>query len=266
MTATTIADLKSRFERLDRPTQQDFIDLFDTLVSVLGENWPAVLPAASAANLTNLPYDDPLPALDGGRLTNVKPAVWYRFPVTPTWASTSSLLLEGDFADLLHEAVRLTVRYGNDSEQANTLVSATYSAATNLTTVVVGTLLYSTDVAALSTSVVPVWTEFPVVDFSTEGLNALELVRADAAGTALEGVPPGDLAVTDFSPGSATALQLLRVDELGEVIEGADPAVAVADLGQTISATYTQSEVQAISDKVDALLGALRTAGLLASA
>lgn len=41
-------------------------------------------------------------------------------------------------------------------------------------------------------------------------------------------------------------------------------ATAVADLNQTISATPTQAEVQAISDKVDELLAALRAAtGLL---
>lgn len=42
-------------------------------------------------------------------------------------------------------------------------------------------------------------------------------------------------------------------------------AAAVADLNQDISASYVEAEVQAISDKVDALLAALRTAGLLAS-
>lgn len=42
-------------------------------------------------------------------------------------------------------------------------------------------------------------------------------------------------------------------------------AAAVADLNQTISGSYSQSEVQAISDKVDALLAALRAANLLAT-
>lgn len=42
-------------------------------------------------------------------------------------------------------------------------------------------------------------------------------------------------------------------------------AAVVADLNQDISATYVEAEVQAISDKVDALLAALRAAGLLAS-
>lgn len=41
-------------------------------------------------------------------------------------------------------------------------------------------------------------------------------------------------------------------------------ASAVADLNQTISSTYSRSQVQAISDKVDALLAALRAANLLA--
>jgi len=38
---------------------------------------------------------------------------------------------------------------------------------------------------------------------------------------------------------------------------------AIADLNQTISGSYTQSEVQAISDKVDAILAALRAIGLI---
>lgn len=42
-------------------------------------------------------------------------------------------------------------------------------------------------------------------------------------------------------------------------------AAAVADLDQTISGTYSQSEVQAISDKVDALLAALRTSGAVSA-
>jgi acetolactate synthase small subunit len=37
---------------------------------------------------------------------------------------------------------------------------------------------------------------------------------------------------------------------------------AVADLNQDISASYVEAEVQAISDKVDAILAALRAAGL----
>ena len=45
----------------------------------------------------------------------------------------------------------------------------------------------------------------------------------------------------------------------------ATQGAAVANLGQTISVTYVQAEVQAISNKVDELLGALRTAGIIAT-
>lgn len=41
---------------------------------------------------------------------------------------------------------------------------------------------------------------------------------------------------------------------------------AVANLDQNISGTYVEAEVEAISDKVDALLASLRAAGLIASA
>ena len=40
---------------------------------------------------------------------------------------------------------------------------------------------------------------------------------------------------------------------------------AIADLGQDISATYVEAEVQAISDKVDLILAALRAHGLIAT-
>lgn len=40
-------------------------------------------------------------------------------------------------------------------------------------------------------------------------------------------------------------------------------AAALADLNQNISASYVEAEVQAISDKLDALLGRMRSAGVL---
>lgn len=50
-----------------------------------------------------------------------------------------------------------------------------------------------------------------------------------------------------------------RVRELEMKASGAAKQIAVvADLGQTISATYVQAEVQAITDKVDELLAQLR--------
>jgi len=52
-----------------------------------------------------------------------------------------------------------------------------------------------------------------------------------------------------------------------EIIRNAleDSIDTIADLDQDISADPTEAEVQAISDKVDVILGALRTLGILAS-
>ena len=49
-----------------------------------------------------------------------------------------------------------------------------------------------------------------------------------------------------------------------EVAQLRGPQAAETDLNQTISGSYTQSEVQDISDKVDALLQKLRDHGILA--
>ena len=64
---------------------------------------------------------------------------------------------------------------------------------------------------------------------------------------------------------TVVALKSLAKADLDEIddLVAALPMPAVADLDQNISATYVEAEVQAISDKVDALLAALRTAKLL---
>lgn len=45
----------------------------------------------------------------------------------------------------------------------------------------------------------------------------------------------------------------------------ATQGAAVPDLNQDVSAAYVEAEVQAISDKVDALLAALRAANIIAT-
>jgi hypothetical protein len=62
-------------------------------------------------------------------------------------------------------------------------------------------------------------------------------------------------------PRAASAANSAEMDTLAAAI----PVAAEADLNQTISDPPTQAEVQAISDKVDALLAKLRTAGVIAA-
>jgi len=59
---------------------------------------------------------------------------------------------------------------------------------------------------------------------------------------------------------SAAAKVIAKVSEAAVVEQE-----AIADLNQDISAAYVEAEVQAISDKVDAILVALRAAGVVAA-
>lgn len=102
---------------------------------------------------------------------------------------------------------------------------------------------------------------------------------AKAAGTYSQGAKLYWVAAdsnVSTSPGSGGANVLLGVaweTSSGTTIKakltfggkGAQAAV-VAALAQTISGSYQQAEVQAISTKVDAILTALKNAGLMASA
>ena len=74
------------------------------------------------------------------------------------------------------------------------------------------------------------------------------------------------VALKNLSTADLTEIEeaVASFDEL-RALADAIPMAAIADLDQTITDPPTQTEVQALSDKVDALLGALRTANLLES-
>ena len=55
------------------------------------------------------------------------------------------------------------------------------------------------------------------------------------------------------------------IDKTREILTANPMQAAIADLDQTISATPTQAEIQAISDKVDSILAALRSAKIISS-
>lgn len=71
------------------------------------------------------------------------------------------------------------------------------------------------------------------------------------------------MSVKDFSGSTAS-----YNTDLKSYIDGkltATQGAAVPDLNQDVSAAYVEAEVQAISDKVDALLAALRAANIIAT-
>jgi len=92
--------------------------------------------------------------------------------------------------------------------------------------------------------------------------NTIQLGLADIITQSFLGrttASTGDVEVLTTT--QATAL----LDDATTSLKGVvNEAAAVADLSQTISSPPTQAEVQAISDKIDELLGVMRTAGLLA--
>ena len=69
----------------------------------------------------------------------------------------------------------------------------------------------------------------------------------------------------EVTDAQVVALKSLSTADLNALDDLSLPMAAEADLDQDISAGYAEAEVQAISDKVDALLVKLRAAGLLSS-
>ncbi|PKM43250.1 MAG: hypothetical protein CVV05_15500 [Gammaproteobacteria bacterium HGW-Gammaproteobacteria-1] len=112
---TTLAELKKRFERGDTPTGQDFADLIDAFLAADHSNWPEVLPASSAKNLTDVTLPDPLPPVDGSRLLNITPSLYYRPEEQPGYASPTALVAMGDQRDtyLPYMRLRLTLESGD---------------------------------------------------------------------------------------------------------------------------------------------------------
>lgn len=100
----------------------------------------------------------------------------------------------------------------------------------------------------------------------------VEASAAIARGAAVMPVVTGQKVVTATASKTILGLALDKAAADGDLIRvilaetGSRfifPAAAVANLNQTISATYSQAEVQAISTKVDALLASLRLSGVL---
>ncbi len=105
MTVRAISELKLLFEKGDKPTAQDFVDLIDSFLHAQGGNFPNPLPAVSGKQLTNIgdALPNPLPARDGSLLTGIAPSEYNVLPgnPTPAYASATSFVLTGDFTGSL---------------------------------------------------------------------------------------------------------------------------------------------------------------------
>lgn len=180
----TATELKAYFEAGKRPTQSNFVDLIDSMYLTNDDNWPAILPASDASNLTNIPIPDPLPAVDGGALTGIVVDEWKDVPTSCTYATATSFVFNGDqtssFATNIR--VRLLIDAAYEYSQVN---SFSYSSGTNTTAVnIVDTMSSS----GLTDCDVSVFTPFP------NGAISMSMV-GDASNLTFS--PVGSIAASD---------------------------------------------------------------------
>ncbi len=135
MAVQTKAYLKTLFEKGDRPTAQDFIDLIDSLMHVDGGDLPDPLPAISAENLSNIPIPDPLPAVSGEQLTGITPTEWEDAPAPVSKMDDTHFVLADDRTAiyLVGRAVKID-RNGADPYYSH-VVGATYDGGSGYTIV-----------------------------------------------------------------------------------------------------------------------------------
>ena len=140
MTVQSVDYLKALFERGDKPSNQDFIDLIDSFVHQLGGNMPNPLPAVSAENLTNIPLPDPLPALSGENLINVQPSQWHKNGDTPGIKTSVSFVVEGDVRNSYPNDLNLRLLRSPVGEYITRVVSTSYGIGLSLNVAAGGTL------------------------------------------------------------------------------------------------------------------------------
>lgn len=222
MTVRTIAELKAKFEAGAVPTQQDFWDWLETMVTI--ETWPAVLPASSAANLTNIPIPDPLPAVSGEFLTNINRSDWVAIEAPPTYVTSTSFTVDGDFTGPSYFVVgrRIRIHLNPSGYYFGTVTDAVYAAGPNTTTVTVDNAIPTSALAAVDVNL------FVDSDIVITSLNpgtgaALAVYRKNAGGTNVE---PWTIPVASQGEPS-----LLEVATDAEVQLGTDTGRAVTPAG-----------------------------------
>lgn len=125
MAVLSAADLKRKFENGDMPTAQDFADLIDSFILANQDNWPKVLPASSAQNLTNIPASD---------ATTINVGEFNALEGTPQYVSSTSFLMAGNVLLQFPEQRRIRI-VSTLATDTLTVVSSSYNSGTDKTTV-----------------------------------------------------------------------------------------------------------------------------------
>ena len=221
MAVRTIAELKAKFEAGDKPTQQDFWDLFETMLTL--ETWPNPLPASSAQNLTNIPIPNPLPPVSGEFLTNINRSDWVEVPSAPTYSTSTSFVVSGDYAGLSYfvPGRRIRIHLNPSGFYFGAVVSATYAIVSNTTTVVVDNVIPTSAIATVDVNLL-VDSDIVITSLNPGTGNPLSVYRKNDAGTNVE---PWDVPLQAVA---ATPDSLILRDAAGRA-QVADP-VGNADI------------------------------------
>lgn len=138
MAVRSVSDLRLLFEKGDKPTQQDFVDLIDSFLHVQAGNFPNPMPAVSGKNLLDIgdALPNPLPARDGSLLTGIAPSEYNVISgnPTPSYATATSFVLTGDFTASLPVGARLELTIAAAAFYTN-VASAVFAAGTTTVTI-----------------------------------------------------------------------------------------------------------------------------------
>lgn len=233
MAVRTIAELKALFESGDRPTQQDFWDLFETMLTV--ETWPSVLPAASAQNLTNIPIPDPLPAVSGEFLTNLNRSDWVTVPGGVAYVTGTSFKVDGDYTGTSWFVVGRRVRLHliPSGYYFGVVTAASYAAGPDETTVTVDLTIPTSALASVDVSLL-VDSDIVITSLQPGSGPVLSVYRKDAGGTNVEAwsIPVS----SGTSPGLVELATSTEVLQLADAVRAVTPAGLAALLATAANA------------------------------
>ncbi|MEQ8231219.1 MAG: tail fiber protein [Gammaproteobacteria bacterium] len=163
-------ELKLRFQTKDRPTGDDFAALIDAFLHADFSDWPDVLPAASAKNLTEVQA-----------LTTVN--AWADVSATPGYVDTDELAFSGnqEAIFIVGRRLRLTLNSGYVYTE---VLSASYSSGSNSTTLMLADAVADNTITDIDASIFLPVDEGGAVGLGTLGGTAFAATILDDANAA----------------------------------------------------------------------------------
>lgn len=204
-------ELKALFQTKDRPTGDDFAALIDAMLHADFSNWPDILPAASAKDLTEIQAQTTVNA-------------WADVDAAPGYVAADELSLFGNLesAFVVGRRVRLTLDSGFAYSE---VLSATYSSGSNSTALVLADSVADSTISDIDISIFLPVSEGGAVGLGTLGGTAYAETLLAAANASAARVVLGVLAA------SQTVAGIIEVATPNEVQTATDGLRAVPPTG-----------------------------------